>query len=396
MTGRQDARPGNVMMLKTAHQVTGAATVHADHGRLAFVDGLRGIAAVVVMSGHAIAMAHPETDPIRSHPQYLMLRPLQFGGQMVLLFILISGFALCWSEDDRVLSGQGRTSLSAYLRRRAWRILPTYYVALGLGLVVVVLLNELLLTPASPSIRSYQPVTWMGTMAHLPLLHTLNPAWAHEANPPLWTIAFEAQLYILFPIALALITRRMPAFLACAACMIGAKTVSYLTHLPLFGLMEWFFAGVMAARLARREGLPHRLLLAVGIAGTSFGVLCVSPYSNGRLTQALWMISFFCLVTGLVRARPGRWNLPTLRPVVWLGHRSYSLYAIHFPVLLLVWAAVGRLQLPSSAALAVMLLVGASASVACAHLLYVSVERPALARMRRVGRHQQTRTKLQQ
>lgn len=376
------------MALRTALSPTTRARTPHDDGRLVFVDGLRGIAAVVVMGGHAIAIAHPETASIRALPA-LLLRPLLFGGQMVFLFILVSGFALCWSEDHRVLQGRGRTSLRAYLRRRAWRILPTYYVALACGLAVVVLLGRLLLAPASPSMRTYGPVTPDGVIAHLFMAHTLIPSWAHQANPPLWSIAFEVQLYVLFPVVCALIARRVPALIACGLCAAGAKIVGHLAHLPLFGLVDWFFAGVLAARLARAASVPHRLLLTAGTATAVFGVAFVPPSTDGPYAKAFWMIGFVCLVAGLVRARPGGWNLPTRRAAMWIGQRSYSLYAIHFPVLLLVWAGVGRLQLSPQAALAVMLVVGAPASVACAHLLYATVERPALERVRRAGRRGQ-------
>jgi peptidoglycan/LPS O-acetylase OafA/YrhL len=215
-------------------------------------------------------------------------------------------------------------------------------------------------------------------------MHTLNRSWAHQFNPPLWSIAFEVQLYVLFPVFLMLVARRVPVLLACAVLMSGVKLMDLL-HLPLFGLAAWFFAGAASAHVARRRRVPHRVLLTVAVSCILLGLTRVPPFADGRLAQVLWMVGFTCLVTGLVRVSAGGWNIPTHALAVWLGHRSYSLYAIHFPVVLLVWAAVSRWDLSQGAAVVAMLAIGVPVSVFTANVLYVSVERPALARVRAVS-----------
>lgn len=366
----------------TAALVADSPTAARKEGRLAFVDGLRGIAALVVMVGHTLGMADHADALDHRGPLSLLFRPFLFGEQMVWLFILLSGFALYWSEDHRRAQGMGATTLAAYARRRSWRILPTYYVALAVGFAVVVPLGGLLAQP-SQSLRTYQPVTVDGLLSHLALMHTLEPGWAHQFNPPLWSIAFEVQLYVLFPVLLTMVARRVPALLACVVLMCGVEVADKLLHLPVFGLAAWFFAGVVCAHAARHRQLPHRVLVTAAVCCILLGLARLPRLAAGWSVQGLWMAAFACLVTGLVGASSGgRWNLPTHPLAVWLGHRSYSLYAVHFPVLLLVWAAVSRWGLPDGREAAVVLVIGVPAAVLAAQILYRSVERPALTRMR--------------
>lgn len=360
-----------------------------NEGRLPFIDGLRGIAALVVMAGHAMAIADPGSPFAHAGLAWLLLRPFLFGEQMVWLFILLSGFALYWSENHRWEQGRSPTTLTAYARRRSWRILPTYYVALAVGFIVVVPLGGLLTDPSSPSVATYKPVTMDGLVSHLALAHTLSPAWAHQFNPPLWSIAFEAQLYVLFPVLLMMVVRRTPVLLACATLMLGVEVANRLLHLPMFGLAAWFFAGVVSAHTVYHRRLPHRVLLTVATGCILLGFARVPPFTGGLPAQVLWLVGFACLVTGLVRAPSGRWNIPAHPAVVWLGHRSYSLYAIHFPVLLLVWACLSGWDLSHGPAVAAVLAIGLPAAIVAADVLYRSVERPALTRMKAAGRRRE-------
>lgn len=352
-------------------------------GRLPFIDGLRGVAAFVVMTGHAVALVVPPLPPtvdvFHSSAEHLLLWPFRFGQQMVWLFILLSGFALQWSEDERVVRGFGRTPPRVYAARRMWRILPTYYAALAVGLTVVVLLRGTVADPL-PQVHTYR-LTTGGVLAHVALVHNLSDGWLFQTNVPLWSIALEAQLYVLFPLLSTGVGRRLPLPVAAGVLVVGAVTLDHVTRLPLFGLATWFFAGSVLARLVRRRRLPWRSLLGVaaGCILTGLTLLHVIP---GRVMTALWMLGFACLVAALTEAPVRGWNFPTYRPVMWLGHRSYSLYAVHFPVLLLIWAALSRGDLSRAPAVIAMLAVGVPASVAAAHALHLLVERPSLAVVR--------------
>lgn len=356
--------------------------------RLDFIDGLRGFAALIVAVGHTIGMVgpdHPDLPLWASDFEHFLLWPWLFGEQMVWLFIMLSGFALYWSEENRIIYRGTGTSLATYAKRRLWRILPTYYLSLGLGLVVVVGLGWFLLEP-SPSLRSYDPVTTGGVISHLFLLHNFSAAWIHQVNPPLWSIAVEMQLYLLFPL-LFVLRKRISVYGAAAALIMSVTLAGMFLPSRAFALVEWFILGAVLAHICRRwEFKPTPWLVAAALA-TGVGLLRI-PQVEGRVELLVWLTAFGALVVGLFSAYPGRWNLPTTAYAKWLGDRSYSLYAVHFPIVLLAWALIGRLDLPRAASLTLVLLLGVGLSILTAHLAYRLVERPSTIRSRSVGRPQ--------
>jgi peptidoglycan/LPS O-acetylase OafA/YrhL len=353
------------------------------NGRLTFVDGLRGIAALVVTIGHTVLMVPPDR-PILSffHTdfEHRLVWPFLFGSQMVFLFIMLSGFGLYWSEENRIASGSPATSLRVFAARRAWRILPTYYFALALGLVVVHLGGRWLVD-VSASYMMSGPVTPGGLLSHLVLAHNMSEDWTHQVNPPLWSIAFEVQLYLLFPL-LVLIGTRWNPYLGASLLVVALELINHVSPVPVFGLFVYFCAGMVVAHVTRRHRLPRRAFLAMGLTGMLAGATRSAALTEGVRGQLLWTAAFCCLLVGLVGAREGRFNVPTWRSTVWIGHRSYSLYATHFPVLLVVWALVGRLGLGPTMAVVTMLAVGVPSAIMAAALCYRWVELPSLARVR--------------
>ncbi len=309
----------------------------------------------------------------------LLVWPWLFGRPMVWLFILLSGFALYWSEESRRESGRGPTKLISYFKRRAWRILPLYYVALGVGVLVVIGAGSLLLEP-SPSLSTFAPVTPDGLFAHLLLVHNVNPAWIYQVSPPLWSIAVEAQLYLLFPLFLIFRSRISiygAVLSVIAVIWVGNQVLSF----QFFSLVELFGLGVLLAHVGRRFAAPRGVLAIVSAASLLVGLS--RPAVPVKVEEMLWALGFSALILALVQGPGSRRSMLTWSPVIWLGARSYSLYALHFPLLLAGWAVVGRLGLPRAAELSIMGTAGIVVAICVAHLSYRWIEQPTMKRSRR-------------
>src|SRR5438067_7057279 len=103
---------------------------------LDFLDGLRALAAIYVLLHHAWLqiwewhLPGPFTRRLTGW--------LYFGHFGVVVFIVLSGFCLMLPvvRGDGTLRGGAKT----FFQRRALRILPPYYVAIGLSLVLIVTL----------------------------------------------------------------------------------------------------------------------------------------------------------------------------------------------------------------------------------------------------------------
>jgi peptidoglycan/LPS O-acetylase OafA/YrhL len=143
--------------------------------RLRFVDGLRGLAALYVLLFH-LGLNSDEVAGSYSPAVQVLRSVLGEGHLAVVVFIVLSGFSLMLPIAR---SGTGRltTSLLEFARRRVRRILPAYYAALALGLVLVLgytALGPLLSLKRQPVTGVLEPGT---IISHLLLVHNLKFAW---------------------------------------------------------------------------------------------------------------------------------------------------------------------------------------------------------------------------
>jgi len=353
--------------------------------RLGYIDGIRGLAALyVVMTHHLQNMGGPPTPELRAAFGWL-----GHGHYAVDVFIVLSGFclALPYVRDPSYLAS--RAGVAAYFGRRARRILPPYFAALGLSLAVV------WLVPGTAS------ATVAGTVAHLFLVHNLHPIWVHEINPPMWSVAVEWQIYFLLPLLIMPVRRRWGLGAAVAA----AWVVGMVPHfaLPPGRNLDWTFPwyvglfalGAAAAEVGHQQGgkwasLRARVpwgflatgLAAVVLAATAMDARwCLKTY----VLDAVIGSAFAALLVHLSAQRSeGHWlgALLSCRPLVALGGFSYSLYLTHLPV---AWATAHAAHLawpgeyPSRGAeFAARLVAGTACALLVGYGFYRAAERPFL------------------
>ena len=350
--------------------------------RLHFVDGLRGVAALVVAVGHIIGMVppdHPVAPIWRADLEHLLLWPWLFGKPMVSLFIMLSGFTLYWSEESRVANRRSPSTLRDYWWRRLWRIAPTYYLSFAFGLLVTLGLTRSLVKP-SPSLDTSTPVTLGGLLAHLGFVHNLSRDWIYQANPPLWSIAVEIQLYLLLPV-IFMLTRRFSIYAIAPAMVVAVYGLNQAVNIPVFSLIEHFLVGAIVAHVLRRNTVNPRPALTVAVTAIILGLLRI-PFLSGRPDQLVWLVGFAALIVGLYGVRTDRWNPLTRPTVLWIGARSYSLYAVHFPIALLTWAAISRTGWERPFLLVTEIATGTCLSILAAAVAYRFIEKPALLKSR--------------
>jgi peptidoglycan/LPS O-acetylase OafA/YrhL len=242
--------------------------------------------------------------------------------------------------------------LGRFFRRRAWRILPPYYVAL----VVFVLLRLVMGRPAEAG----------DIVTHALMVHNLWPQWMGSINGAFWSLALECQLYLVFPLLLFGFRRLglAPVLIATLAMTLLYRSwvwatidvselgQAYYWCYSLPGRLFEFVLGMTAAILQARGSAwqaPARQrsyligMLASGAlaAGVTVGISPFSPVSD-----VLWGAAFFCLVMYAgARSATGA-PILTGRLLVGLGIISYSIYLIHAPLLRLLGAAARSTALP--------------------------------------------------
>ena len=355
-------------------------------GRLAGLDGLRGLAALYVVVNHIFERTFPGY-PVDRAPWWAGW--FIYGRFAVVVFIVLSGFSLALSPAGH---GWRLDGLRRFARRRARRILPAYFAALAFSLAVAWLVVP---QPGQgePGARS---VLVNGLLVQ-------NLVRASSPNRAFWTMAVEAQLYVALPLLLLLV-RRVGAVAMVATVTLAVAAVDIASphdaRLHTFviqsapDLAALFAIGILAAGVARagvaRAGRPWAWF-ALAAAAPVFATIGLQG-SVWTLTHLVWVDlalgpAIACLLIGVATgaAAPVVRVLDS-RPVRNLGLSSYSLYLIHEPIVVAVYA---RFVLPryhhGVTAFFVMVALVVPATIVLARLFASVFERPFLRQPARAG-----------
>ena len=191
--------------------------------RFAYLDGIRGVTALYVAAFHCYQMqlfVSSEVLPTRT-TFFRIFKPLCMGHYAVAVFIVLSGYCLMLPI---AIAGDGfrmKDGLKGYFARRARRIIPPFYAAvlLTIGLLPVTrTIWRQAIETGKPTLQSLvgpldQSKLVYQLISHLCLLNNGVPLSDESivkfaSNTPLWSVATESQIYILFPALLLPILRR--------------------------------------------------------------------------------------------------------------------------------------------------------------------------------------------
>lgn len=348
-------------------------------GRMTLVDGLRGLAACMVVVFHFCMAARLPHEPAAWMPDALEW-VLEHGWLGVQLFFVLSGFVIAYSVRRQHVTGGyiGRFAL-----RRAIRLDPPYW--------TIVLLEAAFVLVLGTSPEGKAAVVSAGqVLSHLVYLQGFL---GHEQLVGVfWTLCVEVQLYLAFAGLLLLAQRltrtrgeaprrgRQALFLLPFAPLTAAS-LWWLTRggsaMP-WGLGYWYMFFLGALAWWALDGLVGRgwLFALVGAVAASAAFVRWEPMAAVAVGVAL------LLYAAGRRGALARWL--AWEPLQALGRISYSLYLVHLTLgdrtLRVVLAAYGRTPVSFVLGSLLALLV----SLAAALLLHRFLERPAMGWARRV------------
>jgi len=307
-----------------------------------FLDPIRGIAILLVFLFHSLGAAFGRDElpwgqwfrDFTVPRSFLPLLPVTFGWAGVAIFFVVSGFCIH-------LSFSRQPVWSLFFHRRFFRIYPPYLAAL--------LIFALVFPTTRLHFASWRAVGQF--VSHLALVHNLNEHTSFGINSSFWSIAAEVQLYALYPLLLALVSRFgwRQSLVALAVVEIALRLADgvlltvggkglpmWLSGSPFFYWFSWSLGAFLAERHIRGHRLPAPRLLLYGLAVLAIASGFVRPLSSMGFV-------FFALLTTVVIARllndteqqiPIRGALQTHLQRV--GLWSFSLYLLHQPLLLAI------------------------------------------------------------
>jgi peptidoglycan/LPS O-acetylase OafA/YrhL len=326
---------GAAAKLKAA-RVADAASINergvAHEGRITALDGARGISILLVIYGHLVTSRYWDGSSITLH--YRLADTLATLG--VDIFFVISGFiitTLALRERETV----GDFSASGFYIRRVLRIIPPYFSYL---LCILVL-------SAFGAIAQSTPQTLMAAAfaCNLPEANCGNFA-GHS-----WSLAYEEQYYVCFPLLFLCVARSIRALLgALLIVLLGLPLVRYALNLG----HVWFLIGhaafsvsficigaltaVYAGRTRRLTASRYAPYASLIVACTLACLLWLDVFSHAHpdiprlgklrmlLVPTLEPVCVAWLVISSVYGKNWITRLLNSAPLQFLGMISYSLY----------------------------------------------------------------------
>jgi peptidoglycan/LPS O-acetylase OafA/YrhL len=391
--------------------------------RLAGIEGLRAIAAFAILVHHVWISSAPDGKAIDVGQLDRLLPDLAFG---VTLFFTLSGFLLYHPFAVGIMRQERLPSISKYLRNRALRIVPAYWVIL---LATAVFLQSVLVRDSMGALHDGGILDAQEFLRNALFLQHYSPRTVATGIGPAWSLAIEVVFYLALPLlallssalartAAARVGRRVAA-LAPAALMllIGLSGKAAATFLvppvrPYAGweadwhsVLErsfWCQADLFAFGMAlavlhidfedRLVALPRGWRKAAAVSALLAYLLTAkmtheveqlsySPYNTLMAFACALLLALVVLPADREAQPPALVRLLDTRAFVVLGLMSYSIFLWHDP--LIRWLRDHGLTLGGATGFFVNLGVASVITLALATLTYRYVEAPALRLKRR-------------
>ena len=301
-----------------------------------FIDGLRGVAILMVIVGHFFYV-----NPRSGGPVKYIGSIFGTGGYGVTLFYTLSGFLISWPFWKRKIAGHQNSMPSGYFQRRFWKIYPPLALSL------------LLLTPLYILVTSdwsYLPtsIKWLtGYAFWFPV--------SGKFNPVMWTLAIEVQFYVTLPVIFLCFKRvssnvslvLIPALFFVVPIVVRLLTKNAATFFPNIdthypAAMDAFCLGILVAGLENmgyvKKSWARLAILGVALwplAMLSAAILSLnsSPSTMIGVEVLQWSIKFSaaCLLFFIAQPKHPIAQILCTPWLRWCGIISYEWYLLHQP-----------------------------------------------------------------
>jgi peptidoglycan/LPS O-acetylase OafA/YrhL len=333
--------------------------------RIPELDGLRGVAILLVLCWHVLPTIVADASPAVQHATSSLIRYAWSG---VDLFFVLSGFLLGGILMDHRDSSH---YFKAFYVRRFCRILPLYYVMVALFVV--------LRLARHPSTLDWLFVPPMPLMSYLSFLQNFTMARADTTGAqwlgPTWSLAVEEQFYLVLPVLIRVVPRRFLTYasLLAAVAAVGVRAALYLgsrhgfaaAYMLMPARADALMLGVLAALAVRhratrafcerRRGVLYGAAgaLSLGVMGMAFRHELVGSPGMVLYGYSLLALLYVTLLVLAVTARQDELvgRLLRARPLRSTGILAYGLYLMHLPVVGLTSLVVAPRALAGAIAL---------------------------------------------
>ena len=305
------------------------------------LDGLRGVAVILVLTRHFEVLAPQGLTGITFIDHFFR------GGYLgVDIFFVLSGFlitSLLLNEHET----HSRIRLLRFYGRRSLRLLPALSLLLVLYSIVTVLEGQ--------AFSSISPGIWASFFYFLNWQYVFNFPRSYGDLGYLWSLSIEEQFYIVWPAVVILLlrfTKKTLFHISFIAILIAfvlwhrhvLRTTTTEVPYERFTIfirtdarIDSLLAGCITAFIYRYRLISIRLsqLLAIFGAIVLFLYLELSqPYTGYMFSGGFTVVavSVACLILGLTTSTFYLTRLLSGRFIVLIGKTSYGIYLWHYPI----------------------------------------------------------------
>jgi peptidoglycan/LPS O-acetylase OafA/YrhL len=361
---------------------TSTASFNDTKSHYEILDGLRGLAAIMVVAFHIL-----ETFTGGNHSKQI----INHGYLAVDFFFVLSGFVIGYAYDDR----WGKMSLGDFFKRRLIRLHPMIIIGMLIG-AVTFYFQDCGDFPAIHNTPGWKLLLVMVIgFTLVPVGRSLDiRGWSemHPLDGPAWSLFFEYVANILY----ALFVRKLSNTILAVLVFIAGAALIHLAvtspHGDLIGgwslhpaqlrigftrLLYPFFAGLLLSRMVKPGRIKHAFLWCSLLVIVALSVPRVGgadqAWMNG-IYDSLVVVFVFPLIVYLGASGQIAKKF-TSKVNAFLGDISYPLYIVHYPFIYMymAWVANNKAYLSGGSTDAFMLLVlvailTALGAIVCAYL----------------------------
>jgi peptidoglycan/LPS O-acetylase OafA/YrhL len=372
--------------------------------RLRSLDGLRGIAAIVVVAYHSLLISPTLSEiVVNNQPaepgsfwDLLLHTPLRIfiaGNESVIVFFVLSGLVLTLQ-----VRREREFNWGTYFPRRLVRLYLPMLASIVFAVIVTLLLHRDREASDSAWVQfyTYPEFDWKFAIQAADVFNGTP-----DFNSPLWSLRWEVLFSLLLPVFVLIASRgRKLAWAAIALAPLAVLVGYEYSVLPLVYLPA-FIVGIALAKLfslrddsadATELAQPvapwwgHLVWLVVTIASLFLLILhwLLQP-GIGQNTHVAFASSALIVIgaAGIVTVA-ARWTpavrVLSLPPIHWLGRISFSLYLVHAPILIATANVAHALPWP------VQTIIGVAISFGVAELFTRFVDVPSHRLSKKIGR----------
>jgi peptidoglycan/LPS O-acetylase OafA/YrhL len=329
-------------------QLTQRASVHLDMAR--------GLAAFAVLLSHVRGLFFVPYHELSHHSIVIsaFYASTSLGHQAVIVFFVLSGFFIASitirSFDD------GSWSWTVYLINRILRLslvlIPALFLCLFLDRIGMTLSStaafyehpvENLISSSVATVETVR--NFVGSFFYVQGIL----AQPFGSDSPLWSLSYEFWYYILFPIAVCVLNRKLHPWLRAAYVAAAVFIVLFIGHNIALYFLIWLVGGAIALMLLRGKASLRTSWASTAAIVPLVCVLGVSiarPLDSAFLTDSVVALAFAMWMYAILEMSDRPVGAFYAKLARLMAGFSYTLYLTHFPFVFFIRANVHHVWRP--------------------------------------------------